>query len=84
MKIILPLILLIFMSGCTKLYITYNIVGNSNKLVCDTKYSPEKTVGTSLGASIAATAALSQAGPAENSGAASATTVPSTTVPVVK
>jgi len=80
MKKCLLLILLMFLSisliSCgQKVYVTNYIIGNSNKIGTDCKQAPEKTIGTSMGASIAATAALSQSGSAENSGSAEATSI---------
>jgi len=72
MKSILVVVLLV-LSGCGQtINSTYNITGNNNRFVTESTASPAKSVETSLGASVAATAAVSQAGPAENSGTSEA------------
>lgn len=80
-KIITIIVIAIIMTSCSPKIINNNYVfGNNNKIGTDSNQSPEKTVGTSFGASISATAAASNSGPAENSGSSEASSIP--TVPI--
>jgi len=73
MKYLLVIIAL-SLAGCgTTINNQYTVNGDRNTFRCDSVASPLKTVETSLGAAVSATAALSQAGPAQNSGESEST-----------
>lgn len=71
MKKAIVLVVLVFgMAGCgTTIKNEYTVTGNSNHFECASTAGQEKTVDSRLGASVAASAAASQQGGAQNSGA---------------
>lgn len=74
-RYIILLFFILILQGCNQTVSTTNyIIGDSNRLGTESIQSPEKTVGTSFGASISATAAASNNGSAENAGNAEAST----------
>lgn len=73
---LLMILLATMLSACgTTVSNQYTITGDRNSFKCDSVAAPLKTVDTSLGASVAATAAASQQGPATNSGSSEAQAV---------
>ena len=72
-KLFVLMALAIGLAGCgTTIKNEYTVTGNSNHFECASTAGLEKTVDSRLGASVSATAAASQQGDAQNSGASQA------------
>ena len=70
------LMLAVVMAGCgTTIKNVYTVTGNSNHFECASTAGQDKTVDSSLGASVSATAAASQQGAATNSGSSESSAI---------